>query len=164
MANEKAREMSVDRAMTIAVVGWGALLMCLLILMGIAVALTLAGVGAVAVDGWLVSAMLVVAVLPTVAAFLHRYLFHHRRTERGTVTPSGYLQASFTLWGAIAAAGVWGIFATLMAGAMIPHIIPVFIAMFLLLGTWPNGKAMVKPRSLESEDDTEILHIPPGDE
>lgn len=167
MAEREASEMTVGRAMTIAVASWGGMLVVLLLMMGISVAITwprVDVVGDATVDAWFVSAMVLVAVLPTVAAFVHRYLFHHRQTDRGTVTPAGYLQASLTMWGAITAAGVWGVLSSLMANELIPHLIPVFIATFLLLGTWPNGKAMVKPRSLESDDDTEILHIPPEDE
>lgn len=167
MAGRKAEGMSIELAMAIAVTSWGGMLVLLLILAGVTVGVTwpvMDAVNEARVDAWFISAMALVAVLPTLAGFVHRYIFQHRRTDRGTVTPEGYVLASLTLWAAISVAGIWSVVGCLASGEMIPHVLPLFIAMFLLLGMWPTGKAMVKPRSLESEDDTEILHIPPEDE
>ena len=160
------RGLGVEQAMTIAMIVWAACLVTLLVLLSVAAVVALPG-GAVAgdgaIDGWFISAMILVAVLPTAAGFVHHYLFQ-RRHELGVVPPATYLQASLVLWGAILIAGVWSAVGCLMTRELVPHVIPLFISLFLLMGTWPNGKAMVKPRSRESEDDTEILHNPPEDD
>ncbi|MEX2670832.1 MAG: hypothetical protein WD294_01850 [Phycisphaeraceae bacterium] len=167
MVKRNQGDLEIQRAMAVAIASWGGMLVLLLILLCLTVIVTwpvLDAEGAAGIDGWFVSAMVLVAVLPTLAAFVHRRIFHTRRAERGVVTPNGYLLASLIMWGGITISGIWAAFGALMANEFIPHVIPLLIATFLLLGTWPNGKAMVKPRSRESDDDTELFHIPPEDE
>lgn len=165
---KSADDRAIERTMALAIASWVAMLIILISLLAVVVIATWplfdeVGEGPF-VDGWFVSAMALVAILPSLAVFAHRYIFHHNRTERGTVSPPGYLKASLVFWGSVMVAGIWSAVGALASDELIPNVVPLFIAMFLLLGTWPNGKAMVKPRSRESDDDTEIFHIPPEDE
>lgn len=109
--------------------------------------------------------MVVFAVVIPVGFIIHWWCYR-RYWKEGLVQPRGYLLANQILWSAMGLTVLTLAISCLVQRVFMPDMLLTFVAVILLLMSWPGGWPMIHPMRRSEEDDDEALHLPrdPGQE
>ena len=135
---------------------------------GTALAITAAGETTVITDRPIPPSMVIaalVAVLGVVISITIHWRLMHTYWRAGVVEPKGYVIAHGVLYGGYAlTVVVLGVIALARPEAWICEFMAAVLPMLLLLLAWPTGRVMYQPRTRESVDGADTLHMGEEDE
>ena len=68
------------------------------------------------------------------------------------ITPGAYTTGNIVAWACCEAPAIAGLVGCMIAGSLMPNVIPAVAAFVMHLLLWPNGRAMFPPRADVMED------------
>ncbi len=106
---------------------------------------------------WFIASMAYLAVVAGIAFFWREYVFNDYRTGK-PVPPAKYLLGTIGVWLALDTAGLFALTGCVITGALLPNLLPAFLALGLFLMLWPTGRAMIQ--CVGNEKDAELYEGP----
>lgn len=108
-------------------------------------------------ERWFVAAMAYLGLVAPAAFFWREHVFKDYR-EGKPVPPGKYLAGMIGVWLALETSGLFSLVGCIVIGALLPNLIPAFLALMLFLMLWPSGRSMV--RSVGNEEDAQLYEEP----
>ena len=151
MTSPMPSNMDPKRALLTARVIWAALLAGQVILLIVVTMMMgkVTGVGPAVINSLHFSSVGFL-ILAVPAAMFVRNQTYKKNWVGNRVTPQGYLRGNLILWAACEGASLLSLIVTLLAGALMPFVIPSAFSLAVLVVNFPNGAPMnpVEPELL----------------